>query len=88
VTDTADGDTAVRLAVEWAPDVVLLDIGLPAMDGYEVARRVRRRVGRLVRLVALTGYGDPATRRRVAEAGFDGHLVKPATLEQIEGLLA
>jgi CheY-like chemotaxis protein len=88
VTDAGDGASAIRLAVEWAPDVALIDIGLPEMDGYEVARRIRARVGTLVRLVALTGYSDAETRRRVTEAGFQAHLVKPAAPDEIERLLA
>ena len=88
VADTGDGASAVRLAVEWAPDVVLIDIGLPEMDGYEVARQIRNRAGDLMRLVALTGYSDAETRRRVIEAGFTAHLVKPASPEEIDRLLA
>ena len=78
VNDTADAMSAVRLAVEWAPDVALIDIGLPEIDGYEVARRIRLRLGRLVRLVALTDYSDAEARHAIARAGFDAHLVKPA----------
>src|SRR5205823_5170151 len=77
VQDAAEGAQAVRLAVEWTPEVALIDIGLPEMDGYEVARRIRKRVGGAVRLIALTGYGDAEARRLAAEAGFDEHLVKP-----------
>jgi signal transduction histidine kinase len=70
---------AALLAVpEFEPDVVLLDIGLPEMDGYEVARRIRAHNGRHdMRLVAVTGYGQPGDRRRSQAAGFDEHLVKP-----------
>jgi CheY-like chemotaxis protein len=62
---------------EFKPDVVLLDIGLPEMDGYEVARRLRAMDGTTMRLVAVTGYGQPADRRRARAAGFDEHMVKP-----------
>jgi signal transduction histidine kinase len=84
----SNGPTGVRTATETAPDVVLVDIGLPGMDGYEVARRLRRRLGSSVRLVALTGYGDTDARRRSAEAGFDGHLVKPVFPENLARALA
>ncbi len=70
---------ALTLAADWQPDVVLLDIGLPGMDGYEVARRLRA-AGTSARLVALTGYGQPEDMQRSAEAGFDDHLVKPVGL--------
>ncbi|MDR7332669.1 ATP-binding protein [Roseateles asaccharophilus] len=77
-------DDALRLADEWVPDLVLLDIGLPVMDGYEVARRLRARPqAATLRLVALTGYGQPDDLRRSAEAGFDGHLVKPVDLDAL-----
>jgi PAS domain S-box-containing protein len=70
---------AALLAVpEFQPEVVLLDIGLPEMDGYEVARRLRAQNGKgRMRLVAVTGYGQPADRRRAQAAGFDEHMVKP-----------
>jgi two-component system, sensor histidine kinase len=87
VRDAGEGTAAVRLAVEWAPDVALVDLGMPGVDGYEVARRIRRRVGPLVRLVALTGYSDIETSRAITEAGFSAHLVKPASAEEIERVL-
>ncbi|MDR7269982.1 PAS domain S-box-containing protein [Pelomonas saccharophila] len=75
---------ALTLAAAWRPDVVLLDIGLPGMDGYEVARRLRAApAGAPLRLVALTGYGQPEDIQRSAEAGFDGHLVKPVGLDAL-----
>ena len=75
---------AVRLAVEHSPDVVILDLGLPDMDGFEAARRIRRRLGDSVRLVALEpGDGDDEARRRGREAGFDTHLVKPVAPEDL-----
>ena len=75
-------------AVAFAPDIILLDIGLPEMDGYEVARRVRA-VKRLdpVRLVALTGYGQVEDLRRAREAGFDDHLVKPVDFDTLSRCL-
>lgn len=75
---------ALSLAADWQPDVMLLDIGLPGMDGYEVARRLGATAARSrMRLVALTGYGQPEDIRRSAEAGFDDHLVKPVGLEAL-----
>ena len=82
-----DGVSAVATAIEFHPDVVLLDIGLPGMSGYEVARQLRAsEQRRSMLLIALTGYGQDADRQRTREAGFDHHLVKPlepATLEKI-----
>jgi two-component system, sensor histidine kinase len=83
VWDSGDGADAVRHAVENSPEVVILDLGLPGMDGFETARRIRRRLGQSVRLVALSGYGDEDARRRGHEAGFDAHLVKPVTPEDL-----
>jgi signal transduction histidine kinase/CheY-like chemotaxis protein len=74
-----DGPSALEAASAWAPDVVILDIGLPIMDGWEVASRLRERFGDAVTLIALTGYGQPSDRARSVEAGFDAHLVKPIT---------
>jgi CheY-like chemotaxis protein len=84
-----DGPTALAIAAGYRPEVVLLDLGLPVMDGYEVARRLRQEAGLgEVRLVALTGYGQEEDRRRASEAGFDHHLVKPVELGAIQELLA
>jgi PAS domain S-box-containing protein len=84
-----DGLSAVRAMDDYRPAVVLLDIGMPGMDGYEVARRVRTRPDFSdVVLVALTGWGQDADRRRSTEAGFDRHLVKPVDPEVLRGLLA
>jgi CheY-like chemotaxis protein len=83
-----DGPSALRIAEGFAPDVALLDIGLPVMDGYELARRLREQApGASVRLVAITGYGQDADRRRSEEAGFDAHLVKPVQIERVTALL-
>ncbi|HEV8310403.1 MAG TPA: ATP-binding protein [Methylomirabilota bacterium] len=88
VTMAADGHSAVELALATRPDVVLVDIGLPGLDGYEVARRLRAAAnGRDLRLIALTGYGQPADRTRAREAGFDAHLVKPVDADQLARLL-
>ncbi|HET9598300.1 MAG TPA: hybrid sensor histidine kinase/response regulator, partial [Anaeromyxobacteraceae bacterium] len=74
-----DGPAGVQAALSEPPEVAFIDIGLPGFDGYEVARRVRRRLGGRVRLVALTGYGRPEDRARSRDAGFDAHLTKPVT---------
>jgi PAS domain S-box-containing protein len=80
---------AALLAVpDFKPEVVLLDIGLPEMDGYEVARRLRAQNGkRRMRLVAVTGYGQPADRRRAHAAGFDEHMVKPVEPTALQDFL-
>lgn len=78
-----NGALGLALILEKRPDVAILDIGLPDLDGFEVARRVREALGRAVRLVALTGYGSDEDRRKVVDAGFDAHLVKPVTPEDV-----
>jgi signal transduction histidine kinase/DNA-binding response OmpR family regulator len=83
-----DGATALKTYAEYAPELVLLDIGMPDMDGYEVARRIRAQEGEhRVKLVALTGFGQAEDARRAREAGFDQHLVKPAAMEALKALL-
>ncbi len=83
-----DGGEALHVASSGRePDLVLLDIGLPGMDGYETAREWRRRFGTGARLVALTGYGSDEDRRRSLRSGFDAHLVKPVTVDVIQGLI-
>jgi len=84
-----DGDAALEAVKAGPLDVVILDIGLPGMDGYEVARRMRRQPGgdQLV-LVALTGLGQEEDRRRSREAGFDHHLVKPVRIHVLKELLS
>jgi CheY-like chemotaxis protein len=73
-----DGPSALEAIEQHRPDVVLLDLGLPRINGYEVCRRVRAKPwGRDVTLVALTGWGQEEDRRKSHDAGFDGHLVKP-----------
>jgi CheY-like chemotaxis protein len=79
------GVEAVAATTEYRPDVVLLDIGLPELDGFEVAKRIREDpVHEGLVLVALTGYGQDADRQRSREAGFDHHLVKPVDLEELQ----
>jgi PAS domain S-box-containing protein len=83
-----DGPTALEAAQTIRPEVVLLDIGLPRMDGYKVARRLRQQAGlHDLLLVAVTGYGQDEDRRRAREAGFDAHLVKPADPGALKQLL-
>jgi CheY-like chemotaxis protein len=82
-----DGPRATEMAPAFEPHLVLLDIGLPGMDGYETARRLRQAAGLEARLVALTGYGSPQDRERALAAGFEEHLVKPLTLAAIQELL-
>jgi two-component system CheB/CheR fusion protein len=79
-----DGIAALQLVHRNCPDVVILDIGLPGMDGYEVARRIRRlEFAKHVRLIALTGWGGPADRELTREVGFDLHLVKPVSFAEL-----
>ncbi len=83
-----DGPAALTTAEEFKPDVALLDIGLPVMDGFELARQFRSSPGlQSTRLVAVTGYGQERDRHRSAAAGFDAHVVKPVDLEQINDLV-
>jgi CheY-like chemotaxis protein len=83
-----DGPGALEAARARMPDAVLLDVGLPLMDGYETARRLRQEGlgGKL--LVAVTGYGGADDRRRAAEAGFDSHITKPVSPEALRAILA
>ena len=83
-----DGLAAVAEAERFRPDVILLDIGLPRLNGYEACRLIRKQAwGRDVILVAVTGRGEDEDRRRSREAGFDGHLVKPLELDALFALL-
>ena len=83
-----DGATAIAVADDFRPDCVLLDLGLPRMDGYEVARRLRQRpYGADLVLVALTGWTGKEVRTKAAEAGFDYHLVKPVDWDELEKIV-
>jgi two-component system CheB/CheR fusion protein len=85
---TYDGPSALAIAAERSPEVVLLDIGLPGMNGYEVATRLRDLAAtRSSTIVALTGYGQEQDRRRSAQARFDAHLVKPVDAETLYELI-
>jgi PAS domain S-box-containing protein len=81
-----DGQQALLIAEQFKPDVVLLDIGLPGMNGYEVARRLRQG-GRAMKIIAITGWGTETDRSRSAEAGFDRHLVKPVDESELQRLI-
>ena len=84
-----DGLQALQMAVEFRPDVVLLDIGMPGLDGYEVARRLRAlKRERPLRIIAITGWGQEADRTRSREAGFDVHLVKPVDPTLLTSVIA
>ncbi len=85
---TSDASEIEMLALRHHPQVIVLDIGLPGIDGYEVARRIKKNPALAdIRLVAHTGYGSPEDRRRAMDAGFDAHLVKPAELPDLERAL-
>ncbi len=84
----ADGVQALAVAEEFDPQIALLDIGMPRMDGYEAARRIRAALGRRVVLVALTGWGQEQDQRRAYSAGFDYHVTKPAEPDVLESLIA
>jgi CheY-like chemotaxis protein len=89
VTAAADGQAGLEAIVATLPDIALVDIGLPIIDGHEIVRRIRRMPqcdG--VQLVALTGYGRPEDRERAIEAGFDAHLVKPVDFDELTAMLA
>jgi CheY-like chemotaxis protein len=89
VRTAQDGPAAIEEARTYEPEVVLLDIGLPGMDGLEVARRLRQELGlKDALLVAMTGFGQEEDRCRSQEAGFNAHLVKPVDLETLHTMLA
>jgi CheY-like chemotaxis protein/anti-sigma regulatory factor (Ser/Thr protein kinase) len=88
VTTAKDGPTALKIMRTFHADVAILDIGLPVMDGYELAGRLRAELGKeLPRLIALTGYGQESDRARAREAGFDEHLTKPVDGGHLLGAL-
>lgn len=82
-----DGVTGVEKALGWEPEVAVVDIGLPKMDGYEVARHVRAALRDRIFLIALTGYSQYQDRQQALDAGFDVHMTKPADLEKLSGFL-
>jgi len=87
VFEATDGAEGVRMALGLGPELMIVDIGLPVMDGYEVARSIRRH-GKTTRLIALTGYGQPEDRERSLDAGFDEHVVKPVDPTRLAEILA
>jgi CheY-like chemotaxis protein len=88
VQAAGDGVAGAQLASSWRPEVAILDIGLPGLDGYQLAQLMRDQWGPAVRLIALTGYGSPEDRRRAYQAGFDVHLTKPADPDELRCLVA
>ena len=89
VAAEADGRAGLARVLDTKPDVALVDLGLPGMSGYDVARRIRAETADgAVRLIAITGYGQPADRERAIEAGFDAHLLKPVAPEILARELA
>jgi signal transduction histidine kinase/ActR/RegA family two-component response regulator len=88
VDAVADGPEGVRTILDIKPDLALVDIGLPGLDGYEVATQVRQSLGDDVVLVAVSGFGQPEDKRKAFDAGFNEHITKPADVSDIENLLA
>lgn len=88
VLTAGNGSEALAKAAGFAPDVVFIDIGLPGMNGYEVARQIRATLPRSVTLVALSGFSQEEHRQRAAEVGFDRYLVKPVRDEQLAAILS
>jgi CheY-like chemotaxis protein len=82
-----DGQQGVEKGLAFRPEIAVIDIGLPRLDGYQVARQLRAAFQDRIRLIALTGYCQPDDRRRACEAGFDVHLSKPADLDELSRLL-
>jgi CheY-like chemotaxis protein len=84
-----DGAAGIEKAIELSPRIAIIDIGLPGLDGYEVAQRIRRAFGdRPIILIALTGYVSSEDNLRARESGFDAHLAKPVNAEKLNSLLA
>lgn len=89
VYTASDGQQTLESAERHRPEIALIDIGMPVLDGYEVARRIRAQAwGQQIMLVALTGWGQDSDRFRAREAGFDLHLVKPVELDKLAKVLA
>jgi two-component system, sensor histidine kinase len=87
VVSASDGPEGLAAILRERPDVALVDIGLPGMDGYELAKAVRAELANSVKLVALTGYGQPADVARSSDSGFDRHVTKPLATDKLELIL-
>ena len=88
VREAADGPSAIEVALQFKPDIAIVDVGLPGLDGYEVARHLRASPGvQGLRLIALTGYGLSKDAERARAAGFDAHLVKPVHPDRLMEIL-
>jgi CheY-like chemotaxis protein len=89
VRTAGDGQEGFEVAEAFLPDVVLMDLGMPRMNGFEAARKIREQPwGQQMLLIALTGWGQAEDKQRTKEAGFDHHLVKPAEPAELQRLLA
>ena len=87
--EAADGQHGLALMLDHKPEVVLVDLGLPGMDGFDLARAVRESpLGQTTLLIAVTGYGQTEDRRRSKEVGFDAHLVKPVSQSLLAALIS
>ena len=85
VHEAPDGTTALEAIERTQPEVAVVDVGLPGLDGYDLVRQIRASGrGKAIRCIALTGYGQPDDRRRALEAGFDTHLVKPVDFDALD----
>jgi signal transduction histidine kinase len=83
-----DGESGVQMILTEKPDIAFIDIGLPGMDGYQVANQIRNELGDSICLVALSGFGQPEDKKRALDAGFDEHMTKPAEMADIERVLS
>jgi CheY-like chemotaxis protein len=89
LSTACDGIEGIERARTFRPDVILMDIGLPDMNGHDTARRIRQQPGgKDIILIAVTGYGQEEDRRRSIEAGFDDHIVKPLNFAELKNILS
>ncbi|HVF16174.1 MAG TPA: response regulator, partial [Steroidobacteraceae bacterium] len=88
VKTAADGAEAIEVAHAFGPELILMDVGMPNIDGLEATRRIRQLpFGKQMRIVAVTGWGQSADREKTKAAGFDAHLVKPVSAEELQRIL-
>jgi CheY-like chemotaxis protein len=87
VAEAGDGRLGLGKALEWLPEAAVLDIDLPGLDGYGLARRVRQALGDRTRLIALTADGQPGDRAQALASGFDHHLTKPCDIDELDRVL-